>query len=105
MLQEGSVYQGLVFYPQGYNVPDNLVEDGGKLSVLASLLKQIYTATPRDKVVLVANYTKVKTQFILLFDFEKKVFIFLPFFFLLSFIFLSVFFFSLFFFQFIFYIE
>lgn len=56
--EEGSVYQGLVFYPQGYNVPDNLVEDGGKLSVLASLLKQIYTATPRDKVVLVANYTK-----------------------------------------------
>lgn len=56
--EEESLYHGQVFYPQGYNISDNLLQDGGKFNVLASLLKQIYTATPRDKVVLVANYTK-----------------------------------------------
>ncbi|GAB1599245.1 DNA repair and recombination protein RAD54B-like [Argonauta hians] len=57
--EEGNLYQGLAaFYPQGYSVKDKLLEHGSKLNVLASILGRLYTATPKEKVVLIANHTK-----------------------------------------------
>ncbi|XP_077986095.1 DNA repair and recombination protein RAD54B-like [Glandiceps talaboti] len=45
-------------YPPLFDVNDVNIDDSGKLMVLAAMLKSFHTATPKQRVVVVSNYTK-----------------------------------------------
>ncbi len=54
------LYKGLAeVYPPEYDASQVMSEHSGKLAVLSSLLRSMYNATPRQRVVLVSNYTQV----------------------------------------------
>ncbi len=64
LLFQNKLYSGLAgLYPEDYNPGIVNAEHSGKLQTLAQMLASMYSSVPRQRVVVVSNYTQVRTQY------------------------------------------